>query len=314
MSNPKFLTKIIHTTSTVNGKFLNLFINEDQIDFFTPIGNILCCESNYGRNLIKNYNPGKRKKKKIEDNRKYKRKRQGNGTQMSSQIQFHVKSHYNPNKIYKIKVYRNETFQVPGVLKRDFTDVMSSLIELRNYFRNIMLDNSIEVDCLHPILSNYKCKLINTNLIFKLSHMINTVGSYKQNTFDQSNIFNILDNSSKINKDNISLIKNYIPINRYNIAEIKLEQERVSSVVTIKFYRPSLRNKKKDWYTKRSTIKVFQSGKINLDAVKTYTEVVDLYAWLNIFILNNYNKIIYDITSPYYDSSDDSDNSDNSDN
>lgn len=314
MSVNNIFTKLTRTVISIEGKFLNLFINETLIDFFEPTGDILCCESNYGCNKVKTYDPPKKRKKKIESNRKYNRKKQGNGTQMNSQIQFHLKSNFNPNKIYKIKVFRNETFQIPGILNADFSDVIPSLIKLKNYFRNVLIDNSIELGEIYPTLTNYKCKLINSNLKIKLPDIIKEIEAYKRNSTDQTIIFNILDSSSKINTSSASLIKKYIPVNRYDIAEIKFEQERVSSVVTIKFYRPSLRNNKPSWLKKKSTIKIFQSGKINLDAVKTYEEALNLYKWLNKFVKDTYSKIIYDITNPEESSSDSESNSESDSN
>lgn len=310
MSNNKILTNLIRTVTSIEGKFHNLFINETLIDFFMPIGNILCCESNYGCNKLETYNPPQKRKKKNNNNKKYKRKKQGNGTQMNSQIQFHVRSKLNPIKIYKIKVFRNETFQIPGILKADFSDVTPSLIELRDYFRSVLVDNSIEIGEIYPTLTNYKCRLIDNNLKIKLPNIVAEIESYKKNNSEQKIIFNILDSSSKINNNSASLIKKYIPINRYGIAELKFEQERVSSVVTVKFYRPSLRNTKDLWIKKKSTIKIFQSGKINLDAVKTYEESLNLYNWLDKFIKDVYNKIIYDISLPCDDSSDSDSDSD----
>ena len=126
---------------------------------------------------------------------------------------------------------------------------------------------------------------------------------FKKDSTEQTIIFKMLDESMKINSNMAEIIKSYIPVNRFNMAEIKYEQERVSSGITVKFARPSIRIRKPKNLKAKSTIKIFQSGKINLDAVKSQEEAVDLYNWLNNFILANYNYIIYDITDSSSESS-----------
>ena len=137
------LTDLIHSTTSILGKFKNLFLEEDKILLYKPEGNIVCIESNYGTNKKDGYEPkivkknskGRKKNVKV-----YKRKRQGNGSQFNSQVQFSVlpnKSENKENKIYKIKCFRKETFNVPGVLKYDWGDVLPVLEDLCNYHRKI---------------------------------------------------------------------------------------------------------------------------------------------------------------------------------
>lgn len=307
--NINMFTNPIRTTISIEGKFTNLNnLHENMINKYQPEGNILCFESNYGRNIIKKYEdtlPKKNKNKKKINVCKYKRKKQGNGTQMSSQIQVHIRSHWSKEKIYKIKSFRKGTFGVPGIKKKDYSDVMPALEILRDYHRKVHSNNSIEIHPnIFPILVNYKWQLKNRNLIFELQNIIDEIASYKLNNTEQNIIFKILDKSPKLNKNMANIIKKYIPVNRFDISELKLNREKVSSGISIKFRRPAIRIKNKKHLNAKSTLKIFQSGKVNLDAVKSLEEAHDLYDWLDNFIQIRYDKLIYDTSISSSDSSD----------
>ena len=99
ISSP-FLTKLQGSVISVEGKYSNSDLNEEDIYFYHVTDSILCSESNYGRNIAKGYKPKKKKKKKIKPNSKRsKRKAQGNGSQFNSMIQFHIKSQICEDKI-----------------------------------------------------------------------------------------------------------------------------------------------------------------------------------------------------------------------
>ncbi len=307
-------TKLVCSVRSIEGKFLNLFLEEDFVCFYRPEGNILCCESNFGRNVADGYEPKRqiRKNNKPANNkRRFVRKKQGDGTQMNSMIQFHVRSRLDKTKIYKIKCFRQQTFGVPGVLEDDYSDVMPALEDLRDYHRKNNLNDSIEIYDIFPTLVNYKCRISNENLIIQLDNIVKELELFKKDSTEQKIIFQILNDSSKLTTNMIKTIKRYIPINRFDIAEIKYEQERVSSGITIKLCRPSIRIRKPKNLKAKTTIKIFQSGKINLDAVKSISEAEDLYTWLGDFIQARFEKIIFDVSQS--DSESDSESESESD-
>lgn len=308
------LTPLCHSVQACQGKFKNLFLDEDLVEFYQPKGNVVCIESNYGIQIAKKYNYVKKTNKREREKRAkraYKRKKQCNGTQFNSQIQFHVRSHFDKSKVYKIKCFRKETFSIPGILKYDKSDMLPSLNELCEYHKESNLDDTIRIESVYPILINFKCRLINENLSIELKEIIYQLSLYKKNSLERDHIRNILI-ASKISDKMLKAICFYIPVNRLNISELKYEPERFPSGITVKFARPSVRiNKPKDLKAK-STIKIFRSGKINFDAVKSRCQAEDMYYWLNHFITKYYDHVIYDNTlssssSSDYDSSSNSD-------
>ena len=309
------LSELLHSVSAIQGKFKNLFLDESLVDFYLPRGNIVCIESNFGRNVDPNYNCVKVVSKRVKRTRRvYKRRERCKGSQFNSQIQFHVRSHFDKTKYYKIKIFRKETFSVPGVLKYDMSDVMPSLNDLCEYHKVENMqeddkDDTIEIFDIFPILINFKCRIINEDLSIELKKIIYQLNLYKKNPEEREYIIKILKKSKKFSPKMIKTISKYIPINKLNMAELKYEPERFPSGITVKFCRPSVRiNKPKDLKAK-STIKIFKSGKINFDAFKCIEETRDLWTWLDYFIRKYYDEIIYDINK----SSDESDESSSSD-
>lgn len=294
------LTPFIHSVSSLQGKFKGLFLSEEDAEMFQPEGNIVGIASNFGENWadgycdskenIKKSNRGRKKKQKI----KKKRKRKGNGKHLNSQITFHCKSHFIRNKIYKFKCFRTETFNVPGVLNEDFSDVYPSLTDLLNYHRSINMDKTIKLVDVHPFLTNYKCKISNTKYLAELREITNLLEQIKNDETESVKIKQIVKNSRKIDKNMSEYINKYIPVNRYGIAELKYEPERFPSGMTIKFYRPkNIITDKAHEYAK-STVKIFNSGKINLDAIKSRQEVYDLYVFINHIFAEYENILLFD--------------------
>lgn len=313
LKESSFLTKLQGSVISIQGKFENLFLNEEDVYFYHTTETILCSESNYGRNRAHGYRPKKKKKKKkkTKDGKKTKRKAQGNGTQFNSMIQFHIKSHDRKDKIYKIKCFRRETFVVPGVLKADYSDVIPSLIKLRDYHRFIHLDDSIKITDIFSTLVNYKCRIHNKNLKVLLHEVITELNKFKNDPHDRNHILQILSDSPRLTHTMVVEIKKYITVNRFDMAEIKYEPERVSSGLTVKFHRPSIRIITNKNLKAKSTIKIFQSGKLNLDSVKSIDEAMDFYWWLENFFQTR--NVLLDVTKPnLFDESDDSDDSDDS--
>ena len=314
MNNDKILTELVLSVMAIQGKLKNLFLNEYLVDFYRPKGNVLCIESNCGKNVHPDYNYIKTKNKKERKSKHInKRREQCKGPQFNSMVQFHVKSFINSSKVYKIKIFRQETFNIPGILKHDMSDVMPALNELCEYHKEVNLqgdndENTIYIDDIFPILINFKCKIVNDNLSIELKKIVNQLNLYKDNPNERDQIMDILKKSGKFSTNMLITVNKYIPINRLNMAEIKYAPERFPSGITVKFYRPSIRiNKPKDLNAK-STIKIFKSGKINFDAFKRIEEANDLYIWFNYFINKYYKYIIYDYTKSSDESYDSSSN------
>ena len=179
--NNDIFTPLVSSTLTIKGAFSNIMFNEEEIIDMLEIpngGNILkiCC--NYGEliNESPNYkypdakkklsNRGRKPKIKI----KSKRKLQGSGKYFSSQITFEI---YNPDngKIYKIKLFRNGGFQIPGGNTPCMSDLINPIKTLQQYLITQFLDENIKVVYLISVMRNYICKLLNTDLLIKLNEL-----------------------------------------------------------------------------------------------------------------------------------------------
>jgi hypothetical protein len=302
--NEKIFTELVPSTLTAKGSFSNICFNEeDIIDMLAePVGGYIlkiCC--NYGViiNQTPNYemppvkvrvsNRGRKPKiKKIS-----KRKLQGSGKYFSSQITFEI---YNPEskKIYKIKLFRNGGFQVPGISKPDITDLIMPIKTLRTYLQEEFVDDDIEVQYFISVMRNYICRLFDSNLLIRLNELETLFKTQKDN--DENNpLYDLMDGVS----ENLKLLKNdkikeYIgkKYNYIGIAEIQNNCERYFGLI-LKFYRPV------SWkIDKRTTIKVLRSGKINIDGSNSIEEAHELYYWLE-YIFNEYkNSILFNKMAP----------------
>jgi hypothetical protein len=191
--------------------------------------------------------------------KKLKRRRQGSGLYFSSQITFDIFNVKN-NKLSKIKLFRNGSFQVPGVKSPDMSDLVPVVKELIRFW-NYTQDTDMCVDYVISSMRNYKCYLLSesSKFIIKLANMEEILCGEKY-------------------KENPDI----------KISEIMLNPERYSGLL-IKFTRPIPTKK-----NKKITIKILSSGKINFDGGNSELEIMELYYWMNSIFAKHWNKIIYD--------------------
>jgi hypothetical protein len=296
LPSQSLFTKLVPSTLTAKGRFTNICFNEeDIIDMLTqPRGEYIlkiCC--NYGviENECPDYvappvrtrisNRGRKPKVKV----KSKRKLQGTGKYFSSQITFEI---YNPetNKIYKIKLFRNGGFQVPGVNKPDMTDLVTPIKILRTYLRKEFMDDTIDVTYFISVMRNYICRLTNINMLVRLNEL-ETLFKTQKDTNMNNPVYDLVDELDLHGSDEI---KEYIgkKNNKIGIAEIQNNCERYFGLI-LKFYRPVL------WkMNKRTTIKILRSGKINIDGGNSEEEAYELYHWLESIFVDFQASIIFD--------------------
>ena len=304
-SQTKIFTELMPSTLTAKGKFSRInFIEEDIIDMLsTPVGGyILKIGCNYGVkiNLTPNYikppikvrtsNRGRKPKIKPVS----KRKMQGSGDFFSSQITFDI---YNPNnsKIYKIKLFRNGGFQVPGINKPDMTDLIVPIKILQTYLKEEFMDDSIEIEYFISVMRNYICRIENNNLLIRLNDL-ETLFKKLKDTENSNPVIELVDLlHDKHNLLCCDSIKEYIgqKNNTIGIAEIQNNCERYSGLI-IKFYRPV------QWrMDKRTTIKILRSGKINIDGGNSVEESYELYYWLESMFSEHFTSILYNPVALY---------------
>lgn len=299
-------TPLISSTLTIKGSFSNILFDEEELIHKLDIpdgGYILkiCC--NYGEIFNKNpdYIPplpkvrlsNRGRKPKIK--KQTKRKLQGSGKYFSSQITFEI---YNPdnNKVYKIKLFRNGGFQIPGVNKPDISDLVKPITILNNYLIEQFSNKNIKVNYLISVMRNYICKLVSDTQFIKLNEF-ETILKNNKKKYLINYIYQFLDT----NKDKLlkkygielktnNIIKEYIGEheNIIQLAEMQNNCERYFGLI-IKFNRPV------PWkLNKKTTIKILKSGKINIDGSNSIKESIELYIWLITIFIKYKNEIIHD--------------------
>lgn len=195
---PLSFSKLEISTCTVEGKFTNVQHNEQNLMLFLECDeNIVGIDSNFGHLKFADYqgvnksrksNRGRKKKPKTIKSRKI----QGDGSGFNSQISFTVlgtvtrltvdtpdkhsikaeiqeingKLYEKFTKEFKIKVFRNGKFTVPGVLTENLEDVKSPLEKLAKYF-NIIFKDNISIENMFTVMCNYKFHIIGKKIDIK---------------------------------------------------------------------------------------------------------------------------------------------------
>lgn len=282
-------TPLQPSTLTAQGQMTNIqFEEKDIIDMLSdPTGQIMMIGCNYGekRNplyvpkvVVKKSNRGR----KALNKKKTKRKTQGTGNYFSSQITF-VIQHPRTKINYKIKLFRNGVFQVPGVCDPSMSDLVEPVIILKDYLA-YNFDEDVQITNFTAVMRNYKSKLLNDNYHVDLEQLERIISSYKLG----SEYINYLIRDIPQNQQN-SLKKFIGKTNPLNVAEITYNTDRCFCLI-LKFYRPMINDK-----DKKTTVKLLKKGKINFDGGNSEEEINELYHWLKYIYSANADRILIDI-------------------
>ena len=241
---------------------------------------------------IKNINNRKIKKKKS------KRKVQGTGKYFSSQISFEIYNTYN-KKITKIKIFRTGCYQIPGVKQPDMSDLMEVIILLKDYLNSIRVSDEeqnkqnelkkIEIPYIISVMRNYTCRVIDLNITIILTKLEDVLHFEKSMKVGESfNKYLQFLEKIQLSSQSIHSVFKYCNIGFYQISEISLNGERYPGLL-VKFLR-AIPSKE----TKKITIKILSSGKINIDGCTSELEVYEIYYWLQYIFYKYYSEITYD--------------------
>ncbi len=294
------LTPLNPSTATIQGRFVNVELSSDIVHIFDPLpGNITKASSNDGTVINIDHLPPPIEEKKSKRGRKKKEKQKTkrckNG-KFGSMIQFEVKSVYKLNKIYKIKAFNKETFQVPGVLEPQFGDVMPALHELAKYLEYQLGSDPVTVTDIRPLMRNYTCRIANSNYRINLAAFAKFITHYRSSGSSTYEILEKLRNRKVFRHNNlIQGIEKFLPANRMGIVSIQYDLEKYAGI-KIKFRRPLHKIRSHKDELKDITIKIYQSGKINIDGGKEIPEIEELYIWLNDILTKNFDELIIDIS------------------
>ena len=281
------------STLTAQGRMSNISFDEKEIiDMLEePTGQIMLIGCNYGEKFNPEYEipkverksgRGRKPKPKI----KTKRRSQGNGKYFSHEITFVIR-HPDSGVDYKIKLFRNGVFQVPGVKDPSMRDLVAPITILKKYLSD-NFGEDVQVLNFTAVMRNYKAKLIDETLRVDLVYLEDIINFYKN--YKMFEIFikrELLPLSSKSQSKALKFIGK---TNLLNIAEINYNTDKCFCL-NIKFYRA-----KQNDIDKKTTVKLLKKGKINFDGGNSEYEMLELYFWLQ-YLYSTYKKeILVDVS------------------
>jgi hypothetical protein len=289
---PKLFTDLEPSTLTAQGQMTNISFMEETIMpmLSNPPKHMLMIGCNYGEIFHPEYIKPVPKKtsgrgRKPKPKKKTKRKIQGTGKYFSSQVTF-VMEHPDTHHIYKIKLFRNGVFQVPGVKDPKMLDLIKPIEILRKYLA-YNFGEDVQVLNFMAVMRNYKARLIDENCHVHLAKLEELILREKTNPKYRHFLDYML---QSINSGYATKIKDRVGIfNPMNIAEMTYNTDRCVSLI-IKFYRPNMLKPKK-----KTTVKLLKKGKINFDGGNSEHEVIELYHWLQFVYTSYTEKVIFDI-------------------
>lgn len=244
------------------------YISEKFIEMTTP---------------VKKSNRGRKKKNKPISNRKI----QGNGKYFNSQITFTILDPINNKKFYHLKLYTNGTIQITYVcyedinLIRPIIDLVINLIKPIDSIK-INLNEEIKIIYLKSIMRNYKFNIIKENIFIDLNKFKLLLLDFKKYQLENIN------NQTEIKKyyqDNQEYDYNLLLL--LEIGLIKCNFEKYTGII-VKFKTPL-----PDKIDKLTTVKIFSSGKINIDGSNNYEESSLIKKIITSLIYNNKSEVLY---------------------
>lgn len=230
--------------------------------------------------------------RKPKEKKKNKRKIQGSGLYFSSQISFDIYNYHN-KKISKIKLFRNGNLQVPGISQPNMTDLLDSVVLLKNYLNYIKEpaeSQNVEIPYVIAVMRNYTCRLANLNITIILNKLEDILYFEKNLQLNKVPCEKYTEYLRSINASTESRyeIYKYFNVAFDSISEISLNNERYPGLL-LKFNRPI---PGKD--NKKLTVKILSSGKVNFDGSSSGLEVVEIYYYLQYIFAKYWSEITFD--------------------
>jgi hypothetical protein len=241
--------------------------------------------SNMNRDELVKSKKNSTRGRKPKEKKKMKRKVQGSGMYFSSQISFDIYNYHN-NKISKIKLFRNGNIQIPGISSPAMTDLLDSVILLKNYLNSLRTDTNVEIPYIIAVMRNYTSRLVNPNVTIILNKLEDVLYFEKSMPLHKdSSYIKFLESIPDVARYEVF---KYFNIAFDSISEVMLNSERYPGLL-IKFNRPI---PGKD--TKKLTVKILSSGKINFDGASSEIEALEVYYWLQYIFFKYWDEITYD--------------------
>lgn len=284
------------TTITVESKISNIKFKEcdliTKLSLPDKIPQIIKIGCNYGEYIsdkyielttkVKKSNRGRKKKNKPISNRKI----QGNGKYFNSQITFTILDPQIENKYYHLKLYTNGTIQITYVcyenlkLIQPIIDLVIEVIKPIDSIK-INLEDEIKIIYLKSIMRNYKFHIIKENIFIDLNKFRTLLLNYKEYQIDNSKN----NNSKNYFQNNTNY--DYNLMIQLDIGLIKCNFEKYTGII-VKFKTPI-----PDKLDKLTTVKIFSSGKINIDGSNNFNESSIIKNIISSLIYNNKDEILY---------------------
>lgn len=285
------------STITVESKISNIKFKEcdliPKLSLPDKMPEVIKIGCNYGEYIsdkfiemttaVKKSNRGRKKKNKPISNRKI----QGNGKYFNSQITFTILDPINDKKFYHLKLYTNGTIQITYVcyedinLIRPIIDLVISIIKPIDSIK-VDLNEEIKIVYLKSIMRNYKFNIIQDNIFIDLNKFKTLLLNFKNYQLEHINKQSEIKQYFQDNKD-----YDYKLLLQLEIGLIKCNFEKYTGII-VKFKTPL-----PDKVDKLTTVKIFSSGKINIDGSNNFEESSLIKQIISSLIYNNKSEILY---------------------
>jgi len=285
------------STITVESKISNIKFKEcdliPKLSLPDKMPEVIKIGCNYGEYIsdkfiemttaVKKSNRGRKKKNKPISNRKI----QGNGKYFNSQITFTILDPINDKKFYHLKLYTNGTIQITYVcyedinLIRPIIDLVISIIKPIDSIK-VDLNEEINIVYLKSIMRNYKFNIIQDNIFIDLNKFKILLLNFKNYQLENINKQSEIKQYFQDNTD-----YDYELLLQLEIGLIKCNFEKYTGII-VKFKTPL-----PDKVDKLTTVKIFSSGKINIDGSNNFEESSLIKQIISSLIYNNKSEILY---------------------
>jgi hypothetical protein len=190
-----------------------------------------------------------------------------------------------PNKLYKVKVFRTGTVQIPGILREDFSDAHFAIRAVKEVvYAALNIDPPEEYleECeLTVVMMNYKWRFVDPKWIINLNTLADELREYADNQ-EHDEVVTKSSTAKKVLEDNKSKNGLYIihedPDPILESFDIDYNPESYQGLTC------KLKSKEAE---KHATFRVFNFGKINVTIKVGTDDIIYLKNWFYNFLQNS---------------------------
>jgi hypothetical protein len=198
-------------------------------------------------------------------------------------------------KIYKIKLFRQGSCQIPGIVSKDQSDIIDALDYLKDYLNNVMGRKNIYYTGLRTTMENYTCTLIAKGIKYQLQNVKDLFSQYQEDPAHIVSARWLLELIDKPDSEYVNSVLSYLPMNPMYITDVQYNtlNESAPKIKCLRLREVPFGNNSSSapGIYKITRANISNQGTITIMSANNFNEAEQIAHWVMRFIFLNKSNV-----------------------